>query len=62
VAGEMEVLEENLSQRRFVCDRSHLTCSGIEPNSRGWKPATNRRSHGAASLDVSKEFKRATRQ
>jgi hypothetical protein len=44
LAGETEVLGENVAQRRFVYHKSHMTTPGFEP----WKPATNRLSYGAA--------------
>jgi hypothetical protein len=44
LAGETEVLGENLPRRHFVHHKSHLLDSGL----RGGKPATNRFSYGAA--------------
>jgi hypothetical protein len=45
MAGETEVLGENLPRRHFIHHKSHLTRPGIEPG----KPATNRFSCGAAA-------------
>jgi hypothetical protein len=49
LAGETEVLEENLPQRSF-CPSQNPTWPdpGLNPGRRGGKPATNRLSYGAA--------------
>jgi hypothetical protein len=48
LAGETEVIGENLSQRQFVHHKPHLTRPGLKSDRRGGKPATNRLSYGAA--------------
>jgi hypothetical protein len=45
LAGETEVLRENLPQCRFVRNKSHMFCSDANP-ARGGKPATNRLTYG----------------
>jgi hypothetical protein len=49
LAGETEVLGENLPQRHF-CPSQNPTLQepGLNPGHRGGKPATNRLSYGAA--------------
>jgi hypothetical protein len=51
LAGETEVLGENLPQRHF-CPSQNPTWPdpGLNPGRRGGKPATNRLSYGAAFI------------
>jgi hypothetical protein len=53
LAGETEVLGENLSQRHFVHHKIPRAHPGLNPDRRGGKPATNRLSYGAAYLYLS---------
>jgi hypothetical protein len=48
LAGETEVLGENLPQYRFVHHKPHMICPDLNPGRRGGKPATNRLSYGTA--------------
>jgi hypothetical protein len=49
LAGETEVLEENLPQRHFCPSQiPTIPDPGLNPGRRGGKPATNRLSYGAA--------------
>jgi hypothetical protein len=48
LAGETDVLGENLPQRHF-CPSQNPTDPGLNPGRRGGKPATNRLSYGAAT-------------
>jgi hypothetical protein len=50
LAGEAEVLGENLPWRYMVHHKSHLPGPGTNPGLRGGKPATDRFSYGTAVI------------
>jgi hypothetical protein len=52
LAGETEVLGENLPQCHFIHRKSHITSSGANPGRHVGKPATNRLSYGTAFTSV----------
>jgi hypothetical protein len=52
LAGETEVLGENLLRRHFVHHKSYLPDPGANPGRRDGKPVTNRFSYGAALLTL----------
>jgi hypothetical protein len=61
LAGETEVLWENLPQRHF-CPSQNPTWPdpGLNPGRRGGKPATNRLSYGAAFIRGSSTISSST--
>jgi hypothetical protein len=50
LAGDTEVLGENLPQCHFVHHKSYMTWPGAKPGRRGGKPGTNRLSYGTANI------------
>jgi hypothetical protein len=52
LAGETEVLRENLLQCRFVHHKPHMLCPDANLGRRGGKPATNRLSYGTADQSL----------
>jgi hypothetical protein len=48
LAGETEVLRENMPRRHLVHHKSHLPDPGTNPGHHGGKPATNCFSYGTA--------------
>jgi hypothetical protein len=48
LAGETEIIGENLPQRHFVRHKSHMTIPGLNPGRRDGMTATNRLSYVAA--------------
>jgi hypothetical protein len=50
LAGETEVLGENLTRRQLDHQKSHLPDPGENPGRRGGKQETNRFSYGAANV------------
>jgi hypothetical protein len=56
LAGETEVLGENLHQCHFINHKSQMTWPALEPGRRDGKQATNRFSYGTAQSDIRFDF------
>jgi hypothetical protein len=50
LAGEIEVLGENLPHSRFVHHKHHMLCPDTNTSRGGGKPATNRLSYATATM------------
>jgi hypothetical protein len=62
LAGETEVLGENLSQCRFVHHKPHMLCPDANLVRRGGKPATNRLNYGTKLTDLWGSYKRRKKE
>jgi hypothetical protein len=51
LAGETEVLGENVPQCRFIHHKPHMLCPDSNPGRRGGKPVTNRLSYGTVVFE-----------
>jgi hypothetical protein len=58
LAGETEVLGENLPLCSFVHHKTHMLCPDANPGRRGGKPATNRLSYARPSLWKQTKYKK----